>query len=393
MGQDYQTEVYPQPGSEPLDYPQNGFAQNDFAQSGFGQDPGVTQAYGTQPGYGQNDFVPSGPNAPGALNAPGVPGAPGMPNGQAAYTADGYGQGGFGVPGSRQDGYPQDPYTQDAYPQDPYTPAPYTQDPYGQGGFGQQGFEQPAGPGYDDDNGAALGRAPRSRPGPPRNGPGSSEQLAGARMALYLAAAVVGVIVIVFVVVQLTKSSPNKAAAGSSTPSTSTPAVAGAATNGYVITQAARVGSFPLNKTATREIASAAASVSSATAREFSAKGGGKLGKGTVAVYDLTGVKSFTSSAYRGIIFSGYDGTFNPTTLIKLVRSTLVSSRVVNAGPHGGDMVCGYDTSGGSDASQCVWVTKTTFGEVEFLKGQSTVKYPGASKLALEVRSAVEVHA
>ena len=56
-------------------------------------------------------------------------------------------------------------------------------------------------------------------------------------------------------------------------------------------------------------------------------------------------------------------------------------------------MVCGYDTSGGSDASQCVWVTKTTFGEVEFLKGQTTVKYPGASKLALEVRSAVEVHA
>ena len=41
-------------------------------------------------------------------------------------------------------------------------------------------------------------------------------------MALYLAAAVVGVIVIVFVVVQLTKSGSNKAATGSSTPSTGT---------------------------------------------------------------------------------------------------------------------------------------------------------------------------
>ena len=131
----------------------------------------------------------------------------------------------------------------------------------------------------------------------------------------------------------------------------------------------------------------------SSAANEFKAKGAGTLGKGTVGVYDLTSVKSINSSAFKGIIFVGYDGTFNPKTVIKLVRSTLVSSRVVNAGPHGGDMVCGYDTSGGSDASQCVWVTKTTFGEVEFLEGQSMVKYPGASKLALEVRSAVEVHA
>ena len=77
--------------------------------------------------------------------------------------------------------------------------------------------------------------------------------------------------------------------------------------------------------------------------------------------------------------------------MIKLERSNLVSSRVVKAGPHGGEMVCGYNTSGGSDASECVWVTKTTFGEVEFLKGEVPVKYPGASKLALQVRNAVEV--
>ena len=79
--------------------------------------------------------------------------------------------------------------------------------------------------------------------------------------------------------------------------------------------------------------------------------------------------------------------------MIKLERSILVSSRVVKPGPHGGEMVCGYNTSGGSEASECVWVTKTTFGAVEFLKGQVAVKYPGASKLALEVRNAVEVRA
>ena len=77
--------------------------------------------------------------------------------------------------------------------------------------------------------------------------------------------------------------------------------------------------------------------------------------------------------------------------MINLVRSTLVSSRVVNPGPHGGEMVCGYDTSGGSEASECVWVTKTTFGQVHFLEGEMAVKYPGAAKLALEVRNAVEV--
>ena len=122
--------------------------------------------------------------------------------------------------------------------------------------------------------------APRSRSGPPRNGPGAP-QLAGARMALYLAAAVVGVIVIVFVVVQLTKSGSNKAAAGSSTPSTGTTASTGPnGTNGYVFTQAAKVGtSFPLNKTATKAFTPAAVNQSTPIADEIKAKGYGKPGK------------------------------------------------------------------------------------------------------------------
>ena len=211
-------------------------------------------------------------------------------------------------------------------------------------------------------------------------------------MALYLAAAVVGVVVIVFLVIQLTKSGGNKAATGTSTPTAgTTPATGANGTNGYVFTQAAKVGNFPLNKTATKAFSAVALNATSAAANQFKAKGAGKLGKATVGVYDLTTVSSTTSSAFKGIVFVGYDGTFNPKTLINLVRSTMVSSRVVKAGPHGGDMVCGYDTTSGSDASQCVWVTKTTFGEVEFLKGQAMVKYPGASKLALEVRNAVEV--
>ena len=48
-------------------------------------------------------------------------------------------------------------------------------------------------------------------------------------------------------------------------------------------------------------------------------------------------------------------------------------------------------TSTASDASECVWVTKTTFGEVEYTVGAVPVKYPGAATLALQVRNSVEV--
>jgi hypothetical protein len=70
-----------------------------------------------------------------------------------------------------------------------------------------------------------------------------------------------------------------------------------------------------------------------------------------------------------------------------------VSSRVVAPGSHGGEMVCGYNTSTGTDTSECVWVTKSTLGMVQFISGTIPVKYPGAATLALQVRQAVEVPA
>jgi hypothetical protein len=111
------------------------------------------------------------------------------------------------------------------------------------------------------------------------------------------------------------------------------------------------------------------------------------------AVYDTGTVHSFTSSTYKGIVFFGFEGTFDPAAAMKVARAHLVSSRVVDAGPHGGKMVCGYDTSGGSTGSTCVWVTKTTFGAVSFVKGGASAKVGGASALALKVRQAVEVKA
>jgi len=197
----------------------------------------------------------------------------------------------------------------------------------------------------------------------------------------------------VIAVVLLTKSGGNKAATGSSTPSTGTTAAAGSnGTKGYVFIQAAKIGtSFPLNKTATETLTPTAVNQSAPMAEQIKARGYGKPGRVTVGIYDLTPVTSINSSAFKGIDFVGYDGTFNPKSVIKLVRSTLVSSRVVKPGTHGGEMVCGYDTSGGSEASECVWVTNTTYGQVRFLEGRVAVKYPGAATLALAVRNAVEV--
>jgi hypothetical protein len=65
----------------------------------------------------------------------------------------------------------------------------------------------------------------------------------------------------------------------------------------------------------------------------------------------------------------------------------------VTAGPNGGQMMCGYSRSNGSDASSCFWVTKSTFGMLDFVKGGTPVKYQGASNIALTVRDAVEVPA
>ncbi|MGH3198619.1 MAG: hypothetical protein ACRDNT_22485 [Streptosporangiaceae bacterium] len=373
-GQDYQTEAYSQPGSEPSDYPPDGFGESGFGQNGFA------------------------PNAPNARNAPNAP------NGQAAYPPDGYGQGGFAPPGSRQDGYPpdpytQDPYTQDAYAQDAYGQGGYVQDGYGQQGYGQQGFEQqgyeqPGGPALlGDDSFAGRGPGPRSRSGPRSGQRRPPQRLGGTRMVLYLAGSVVGVVVIVFLVIQLTQSGANKAASGSSTPGATATAGGQNATAGLVLIQAPKVGDFALNKAVTAQVGTAARNQSAALVADLKAKGAARPGKAVTGVYDLGSVSSTTSSAYRGIVLVGYDGTYTPAAVARIVGDRLVSSRVVKPGPNGGDMVCGYNTTTGADASECVFVTKTTFGVVEFIEGDVPVKYPGASNLALKVRNAVEVHA
>jgi hypothetical protein len=211
-------------------------------------------------------------------------------------------------------------------------------------------------------------------------------------MVLYLTASVIGVVVIVFLVIHLTKSGGGNAASGSSTPTGAATAGGANGANGYVFVQTAKVGTFPLNQAVTKEVSATARAQSSAVASALKAKKAGTPGQSVTGVYDTGSVTTLTTS-YKGIVFIGYDGTFNPAAVIKIVRSHLTSTRVVDPGPHGGKMACGYNTASGTTASECVWVTKTTFGIVEFLKGGQPVKQGGAHALALKVRQAVEAKA
>jgi hypothetical protein len=211
-------------------------------------------------------------------------------------------------------------------------------------------------------------------------------------MVLYLLSSVVGVVVIVLLVVHLTKTGTNGAATGGSTPSTgTTPTAAAGATSTYVLKAVPKAGSFALNTAATRTLTQGMKTGLASLGSVLKARGAGHVSKDVVAVYDLGSVTDPAASDFRAVDFFGYDGTFNVAAVVKFEQTQLVSTRVVNAGPHGGEMMCGYSRTNGADASSCFFVTKSTFGMIEFAIGGTPAKYNGASHIALTVRDAVEM--
>jgi hypothetical protein len=194
---------------------------------------------------------------------------------------------------------------------------------------------------------------------------------------------------IVFLVIHLAKGGSNTASGTSTTGAT--PTAAGG--QGYALRQAASIGKYPLNKTAVSQISGQITSATSKITSKMAATQSGKPGKSVIGIYNTGSATSLASSSYKGLVFVGYNGTFNPTNLMNLVQKNLKSSRVVNAGPHGGKMVCGYNTSNNSVASECVWATTTTFGVVEYFRHGQPAKVTNASPLALKVRAAVEARA
>ncbi len=377
-GQNGTQSAYPPDTYPPDAYGQNG-TQGSYTQDAYGQNG--TQGTYAQDAYGQNGT--QGTYAPDAYSQPGY-GSSGY--GQYGSSQPGSSQAGYGQPGYSQPGYPQNGYSQDGYPQDGYR-----QDGYGRDPYAQPSFEPAADPALDD-AGVPPGRPSRS--GAPRSGGGQRQpRLSGAKMVLYLGASILGVIVIVLLVVRLSKSGSNSTTGGSTT-SPTTSSTAAAPPTSFVLVRAPKVDNkYPLNLTAARTSTTLAAN-KTAVAEALHSSGAGHVTKDVLAMYDLTSVTSPSDSNFQAISFLGYQGTFNENTVIAFEQTKLKSSRMVKAGPDGGKMICGYaTTTGGAQASECVWVTKDTFGQVQFIAGQTAVKYPGASGLALEVRDVVEVPA
>jgi hypothetical protein len=223
-------------------------------------------------------------------------------------------------------------------------------------------------------------------------------------MVLYLVAAILGAVGIVLLVIRLTNTGSNAPTASTSSPGTGTgtstrtgtsTGTAAGTGSAFVFTQAAKVGAFPLNTAATNYYAQFAGPQANTIARAIKANGAGHPGKELVAMYNLSSVTSVWASHYKAIGFIGFDGTFNPDAVIKYMKTQLTSTQMVSPGQHGGQMMCGYYTSTSTEreASECLWVTPTTFGMVQFIVDRSEAKYSGAQTLALELRNAVEVKA
>jgi hypothetical protein len=196
----------------------------------------------------------------------------------------------------------------------------------------------------------------------------------------------------VLAVIHLSKSGTNSPASSSSTPSagsSATHAAAGSAAR-YTLTLPAKIGPYLENGTATSTFLPTTEAQDNPSVTALKASGAAHPTQTVFAVYDLGSVTIPGASDFKAISFIGYNGTFNPSAVIKYEQTKLVDWRIVPAGPHGGKMMCGYNRSTGSEASDCLWVTTSTFGQVQFIVGQTTVKYPGAQTYAMEVRAAVE---
>jgi hypothetical protein len=92
------------------------------------------------------------------------------------------------------------------------------------------------------------------------------------------------------------------------------------------------------------------------------------------------------------VIFDGYDGTFNPQTIIHQTKTQLAGAKVAAAaaGPHGGSAICGNSGTGANAAGVCVWVTGTSYG-VLLESGTGTQAVSAMPGLMVKMRTDVEI--
>jgi hypothetical protein len=156
-------------------------------------------------------------------------------------------------------------------------------------------------------------------------------------------------------------SGPTAAAKPNSTGAAKSPNVTGSATSAgaYVLSTPSTAAGFPIGSDP-HFLATATSTV--AAFEQSGIKGGG----GTVTGSPVSA--SYTLPDAQTIEFVGYQGNFNPTTVMANLKDYGSSEATYPAGPNGGDLACANTTATASTPSGavCVWVTKSTLGFTEF---------------------------
>jgi hypothetical protein len=91
------------------------------------------------------------------------------------------------------------------------------------------------------------------------------------------------------------------------------------------------------------------------------------------------------------VIFSGYDGTFNPQAVIRTEsQGTGAKVTPVAVGPHGGSAVCVSSGTGANAGGACIWATDTTYAAL-FESGTGSQAVNSMPGLMVKMRADLEV--
>ena len=160
-----------------------------------------------------------------------------------------------------------------------------------------------------------------------------------------------------------------------------------ATTDGYVLSTPSVAGGYPIG-TDPDFLATTTATATTIEQSAVSGSGGTVTGKPVAASYTLPDEQT--------IEFVGYQGTFNPKTVMTNLGSFGSSEGTYSAGPHGGEMACANvpATATAASGGVCVWVTTTTLGVTEFFERSGpevlTVAQSKGAQDTVALRSSVE---
>jgi len=164
--------------------------------------------------------------------------------------------------------------------------------------------------------------------------------------------------------------------------------VASSATaGGWLLSTPSVAGGYPVG---TDPHFLAITTTTAAAIEQSAVKGGGTVTGSPVSA-------SYTLPAEQTIEFVGYQGTFNPKTVMTNLGTFGTSEATYSAGPNGGEMACANvpATASATSGGVCVWVTTTTLGVTEFFtqsRGPEvlTVAQPKGAADTLALRASVE---